>query len=108
MKPIIGKLVRAGTFPVGDEDSRDVCPGLHISVTEDALRSIEHLPLYQEVAVVPVAELQLLRGIIARYAKQQLNDLKFYVRPDDIKAALNIAHELQQTNPEELTPLTLP
>lgn len=46
---IRGKLIRAGTFPVRDEE----VTGLVIQMTPEALAAIESLPLYREVVIAP-------------------------------------------------------
>ena len=84
---LTGKLITVGT------DEAGLCRAL-LQLDPALVAKIEHLPMYEQVEIVPCNELTRLRGIIARNAAQRVDaeGEKMHILPSDIRDSLEILY----------------
>lgn len=62
---LTGRLVLAGDIPLGGDhklgEIAEVIPGVLIGIDRDALRAAPHVPMYEQVAIVPASDYERLR-----------------------------------------------
>jgi len=94
---LTGKLIIAGDV---DLDEGEIAPGVFIAIQREILRAVKVLPMYQQVAVVPVDDLAQLRAEIASVTAELqaakdwiLNDSKTIGELRSDLASLRVSYE---------------
>ena len=61
---LTGELIHAGDLPLKHGDDVHVIPGVLIKIEREVIAAAPTLPMYQQVAIVPQAEIQKLSDTV--------------------------------------------
>ena len=63
---LTGELIHAGDLPLKHGDDVHVIPGVLIKIERDVIAAAPHLPMYEQVVVVPAKDLDAIHTALKR------------------------------------------